>query len=313
MPTKIEWTDETWNPIRARNEETGGAGHFCVHVSPGCEHCYAEGFQKRFNNPVRYAAQDADKVEIFIHQNALEQPGRWRRPRRIFVCSMTDLFYEGHTDEMIIAVFAMMETAHWHQYQVLTKRPARMKQWLRDCWYTGRVLPNVWLGVSVEDQTRADERIPILLDTPAAVRFLSAEPLLGPINLAPLHCTDYKYGEENASIYALQTDGSYQVPASHYTENHPRLDWVIAGGESGLKARPMNPDWVRSIRDQCVAAGVPFFFKQWGAWAPLGAWDVDKGRFVEGAAKAAVERVGKKAAGRTLDGRTWGEMPEQRG
>ena len=271
MGTKIEWTDESWNPIRARNLETGRAGHFCVHKSPGCANCYAETMQARlFGNPIRYAAQDAEKVEIFIHQHALDQPSRWRRPRRIFVCSMTDLFYEGHNGGMIAAVFAMMETAHWHTFQVLTKRPERMRQWLRDEWYSGKVLPNVWLGVSVEDQAHADERISILRDTPAAVRFVSAEPLLGPIN--------------------LERGG---------------LDWVIVGGESGAGARPMNRHWAAEIRDQCQTAGVPFFFKQWGEFAPVCAainepsgWD-----------GLTMRRVGKKRAGRLLDGREWNEVP----
>ena len=240
MPTKIEWTDDSWNPLRARNKETGHAGHFCVHVSPACEHCYAEGMQPRlFGNPVRYAAQDADKVELFVPQKILEQPLRWRRPRRIFVCSMTDLFYEGYSEEMIDQVFATMALAGHHQYQVLTKRPERMRQYLtsiedgdtrlegaRDALIEGMAqkqhhertgedpslwlavnlpLENVWLGVSVEDRARK-ARIDLLRQTEAAVRFLSIEPLLedlGELDLTGIH-------------------------------------WVIVGGESGNGARPMH-------------------------------------------------------------------------
>ena len=358
MGTKIEWADESWNPIRARNRETGRAGHFCVHVSPACEHCYAEGMQARlFGNPIRYAAQDAEKVEIFMHENALMQPLRWRRPRRIFVCSMTDLFYKGHSDDLIDRVFAAMALAPQHTFQVLTKRAERMRDYFQaepwdrinaeagtlehwDKMPTLDVPPrHIWLGVSAEDQRRAEERIPVLLETPAAVRFLSAEPLLGPINLSPLHTADYKFGERLASIYALRGENAYQVPASHYTQDHPKLDQVIVGGESGAGARPMHPKWARDLRDQCQAAGVAYFLKQWGEWLPQNDdWENPKakcwadgdglprdwrdrpntylcmksdGERTSGYTGDALffKRVGKKRAGRLLDGRIWDQMP----
>ena len=263
MPTKIEWTDETWNPIRARNKETGEVGHFCVHASPGCENCYAEGMQKRlFNNPVRYAAQDADKVEMFLDEKVLARPLSWKKPRTVFVCSMTDLFLENIPDEWIDKVFAVMAIKGQTTFQVLTKRADRMREYMkaraksikhwephaRDMGYTFSYKPdgskslsllqfplqNVWLSVSAEDQKRANERIPELIETPAKIRGVSLEPLLGPINL-----------HEGGMI--------------HY------LDWVIVGGESGPKARPMELAWAEDIVDQCREAGVPCFVKQLGS------------------------------------------------
>ena len=279
--TAIEWTDATWNPIRARNLETGGVGHFCVHSSPGCRHCYAERLQKRFRNPVRYARQDAAKVEIFLDTTVLERPLRWRKPRRVFTCSMTDLFLREIGDQHIDTVFAVMGLAHRHRFQVLTKRSDRMRQYFADpdtalrianaATIAGRdfdtlrhadpphfaalaLLPfaNVDIGVSAEDQAWLDLRMAGLRGTPAARRLLSLEPLLGPVDLR------------------------YHLPF---------LDWVIAGGESGPNARPMDPDWARAVRDSCNAAGVPFFFKQWGGRTP-------------------------KAGGRLLDGRVWDELPD---
>ena len=321
MPTKIEWTDETWNPIRARNRETGRAGHFCIHTSPGCANCYAEPMQARlFGNPIRYAAQDAEKVEIFLHQHALEQPSRWKRPRRIFVCSMTDLFLLNHPADMIGAVLTRIAINPQHSFQVLTKRPERGFNCITHA-FGATPPPNLWHGVSVEDRERKG-RIDVLREIPAAVRFLSLEPLiedLGELDLAG-------------------------------------IGWVIVGGESGPGARPMHPDWARSIRDQCQAAGVPFFFKQWGAWLPgenrhynqrekergmsevawhqNGVWGTieperawrARGRYVmwepDGTlhrygeragnyfpVSAWATRVGKKRAGRLLDGREWNEMP----
>lgn len=290
--TAIEWTDATWNPIRARNLATGGIGHFCVHVSDGCRNCYAERMQPRFRNPVRYAAQDAGKVNLFLDRDALLMPLRWRRPRTVFVCSMTDLFHEGNPDAFIDRVFAIIALAPRHIFQVLTKRHARMEHYLTDRlsgdggtgdWAQAAVeltgddaragavkdaelpLRNVWLGVSAEDQKTADERLPALLRTPAACRFLSAEPLLAPIDLTGwLSCR----------------------------KCHP-LHWVIVGGESGPHSRSMHPDWARSLRDQCADAGIPFFFKQWGEYTRDGL------------------RIGRRAAGRRLDGMEWNGMPPQ--
>lgn len=359
--TKIEWTQrpgtkgETWNPIRATDKQTGGTGHFCVKVSAGCQNCYAADFQKRFNNKVRYAAQDADKVELFLDEIALLKPLHWKKPRTIFVCSMTDLFYEGHDDDWIDQVFAVMALCPQHTFIVLTKRIKTAHQYMtsiggvddvrldgfRDAMVEGMAqkiyhdrtgedpsmwlavnfpLPNVWLGVSVEDQAAANQRIPVLLDTPAAVRFLSVEPLLGPVDLTDIvtpvreGVTDHFDALDHIEAKMFEDD----------TNGIPALDWVIVGGESGHNARPMHPDWARSLRDQCKTAGVPFFFKQWGAFAP--GYSDGKG-FVQHSerylpdgtdlfnrldpekARETAAKVGKKRAGRLLDGVEHNEWP----
>lgn len=336
--TKIEWTDATWNPIRARNRGTGGVGHFCVHASPGCKHCYSERMQPRFQNAVRFGAADIAKVDVFLDDHALTQPLRWKKPRMIFACSMTDLFGDWVPDEWIDRVFAVMALAPQHTFQVLTKRAARMREYLSrhdtskvgDSITTaafrmnGAVrgyrgsggsavwpLPNVWLGVSVEDQTRADERIPDLLATPAAIRWISAEPMLGPVDLTYV---DYEGG--TTVIDALAGRHGMMVPLGGV---NAKLNWVVAGGESGPGARPMHPDWVRSLRDQCAAAGVPFMFKQWGEWLPIDSGHPDLvgpgfGKFdycpVNEPGYATHVQVGKKRAGRLLDGVLHDQFPQ---
>lgn len=279
--TAIEWTDRTWNPL------TG-----CTKVSPGCDHCYAKTMHERFNGPGSFDT-------ITLHPDRLTQPMRWRakadKSSLVFVNSMSDLFHQDVADEYIASVFAVMAAAYNHTFQVLTKRHARMRSLLSSPRWAELLVesghwdvnldpeepaPNVWLGVSVENQQWADIRIPALLDTPAAVRFLSCEPLLGPVN--------------------------WQVPAYRSRDYDHGIDWVIVGGESGSGARPMHPDWARSLRDQCVAAGVPFLFKQWGAFAP-GRPGRKPG---ESAVTEQMYRTSKKAAGRELDGRTWDEYPE---
>ncbi|MEN3123243.1 phage Gp37/Gp68 family protein [Janibacter sp. LM] len=319
--TKIEWTDATWNPV------TG-----CGKVSPGCDHCYAETIAHRFAGTKAYP----DGFAVTLHPERLDQPLRWQRPRRVFVNSMSDLFHKDIPDEYIAKVFAVMALAGQHTFQVLTKRHGRMRSLLSsdafldlfgEAVYTTEhprgeevaepvtqwPLPNVWLGVSVEDQQRADLRIPALLDTPAAVRFLSCEPLLGPVDLGLTETCDHRRR-------TCEDNGCWSA-----------LDWVIVGGESGHGARPMHPEWARSLRDQCEAAGVAFHFKQWGeyathhrehdpwAWTDPAGWvNAKSGALVTGdeaeadgsiGSYTAVWRVGKKAAGRELDGRTWDEFP----
>lgn len=307
--TRIEWTDATWNPV------TG-----CTKVSDGCRHCYAEREWARIAAPRavpnRYTGRKFTDVQE--HGDILDQPLRWQKPRRIFVNSMSDLFHPAVSDRFIADVFGVMAACPQHTFQVLTKRPERMRK-LLGAGCMGRFesdaeeaaalythaqpdwpLPNVWLGVSVEDQTTADERIPLLLDMPAAVRWVSCEPLLESLDLRPY------------------LDWSF----AHADMSRPDLDWVVVGGESGPRARPMHPGWVRSLRDQCAAADVPFLFKQWGEWLPMssgqigriGAWS--DGLFFDGCGhmsnpESNMVRAGKGAlGGRTLDGVVHDAYPE---
>ena len=231
--SSIEWTESTWNPV------TG-----CTKVSAGCRNCYAERMARR----LRAMGQPnyAKGFELALHEHSLEAPLVWRKPQTIFVNSMSDLFHKGVPLAFIQEVFAVMRRASWHRFQILTKRAGRVSDLSGDLDWA----PNIWMGVSVESQEYTN-RIDRLRGTGAAVKFLSLEPLLGPIaNLDLAH-----------------------------------MDWVIVGGESGPGARPMDPQWVRAVRDVCQHDGVPFFFKQWGG-------------------------VNKKKAGRSLDGQTWDEMPQ---
>jgi protein gp37 len=296
--TAIEWSDATWNP-------TAG----CSLVSPGCTNCYAMRVAHRLARMPEqrefYAGMTQESKagpvwtgSVRLIEKALDRPLHWTRPRRIFVNSMSDLFHEALPYAAIDKVFAVMALAPQHTFQVLTKRAERMRDYVggfpdrraifdshSGLDYVTWPLPNVWLGVSVEDQERADERIPHLLATPAAVRFLSCEPLLGPI----------EFSDVSRRSDAIEQLGRRALAG---------IGWVIAGGESGPNARPMHPDWARSLRDQCAAAGVAFFFKQWGEYAPATAVG-ETWRHPE-----VPQRVGKKRAGRLLDGRTHDEFPD---
>ena len=370
--SKIEWTEATWNPF---------AG--CSKVSPGCKNCYAirdahrlsnntnEKIRKKYEGTVTPDGKNWTG-KMNLDEEALLLPLRWTKPRKIFVNSMSDLFHENVPDEWIKKVFTVMALCPQHIFQVLTKRPERMKAyfekqkdewsdlgvseyaediecaafefiykegklkkeleeagWWRDYHYTEEgkkdgarlyyseieYLQNVWLGVSVEDQKTANERIPLLLKTPAAIRWLSVEPLLDFVNLTRLQETRFSAGTNalNGTRHNLfSTDTQYS-----------KIDWVVIGGESGHNARSMHPDWVRSIRDQCQAASVPFFFKQWGEWTPRkaicelhgenGQEQTEEllisGRWAHWRNGQWMCGVGKKKAGRILDGRTWDEMP----
>lgn len=326
--TKIQWCDSVWNPT------TG-----CSKVSEGCRNCYAERLWPRLKAMGNAAYRDRNFNDVACHPERLEQPLEWKKPRRIFVNSMSDLFHEDVPFEFVDRVMNAAYTAKQHVYLVLTKRPERMKLYFESCRERG--LPvvfwmqhglNLWLGVSVENQATADERIPLLLQTPAVVRFISAEPLLGPINLTRL-CDDKAYTIDSINGIMRSNDPISLNPESPLQMN--KLDWVITGGESGPKARPAHPDWVRSLRDQCQAANIPFFFKQWGEFAQCdyegkdyGAryidsqcidgelWDLDKcdekGNLYSTGDNLICPkckglgyiRVGKKKAGRILDGRT---------
>jgi protein gp37 len=311
--TGIEWTDATWNPVRG-----------CSRVSEGCRHCYAERVAARFAGPGKpyeglakvTAPRDLlDRVggrrngwtgEVRLIAERLADPLRRKKPRRIFVNSMSDLFHEKLTNEQIAAVFGVMAAAPHHTFQVLTKRAKRLREWFAwatrhgdghdlmrfgpsalitcaweacsgDAWEdleppeklgsipsadifgTTWPLPNVWLGVSVENQAAADERIPELLATPAAVRFLSCEPLIGPVDLEHIrHSFGHGPSGESYEITScLEDDDGFGLNAEH-----ARIDWVITGCESGPGARPCDVAWLRSLRDQCASARVPFFLKQ---------------------------------------------------
>lgn len=326
--THIEWTDATWNPV------TG-----CTRVSPGCVNCYIDWAPPFRIEGRHFTDRDGNRSHaigattgVRLHPDRLDWPLRKRswRGKRVFVCSLADLFHDDVPDEYIARVFAVMALTPEVTYQVLTKRPARMRALLSSPDFHWRVwhglltashaamltippyvtahfhggarlgerhmtpLPNVWLGVTVEDQERADLRIPILLDTPAAVRWLSCEPLLGPVDL------------DATGMGVTGTSGPESRPSA--------VDWVVAGGESGPNARPMHPSWARSLRDQCATAGVPFLFKQWGDLVteeqapeditlPAVSW-----RHL-GDDQPPVWRVGKKRAGRLLDGRTHDGYP----
>jgi protein gp37 len=239
LVSKTEWTDATWNPVRG-----------CTKISPGCKYCYAERFAERFRGVPGHPFEQGFDLRLVPHK--LGEPLRWSEPRMIFVNSMSDLFHDQVPDSYISLVATTMHLARWHTYQVLTKRSERMRDMLRGPLREAAREPHIWWGVSVEDRKYGLPRIADLQAAPAAVRFLSVEPLLEDIGELPLE----------------------------------GISWVIVGGESGPGARPMQEDWVLSIREQCEAAGVAFFFKQWGG-------------------------VRKKVAGRTLRGRTHDEIPKR--
>jgi protein gp37 len=305
--TKISWTDATWSPV------TG-----CTKTSEGCLRCYIDR-----TPPFRMAHRKFDgpgigaTTGVKLHSERLHIPLKWRTPRMIFVCSLADLFQDEVPDQFIADVFAVISIGTQHIFQVLTKRHARLRSLLNSPHFWAlvdgarqarghdplpgdapHVLENAWIGVSTENQKWADIRIPALLQTPAAVRWISAEPLLGPIDL---------------TSWTTWTDGSLRCPKPEF--GIAALNWVVCGGESGPNARPMSPEWARSLRDQCVSADVAYHFKQWGEWSPDTTFNLGEGNgrrlhyrrtFVDG---TALDRVGKKAAGRLLDGREWSEFP----
>jgi protein gp37 len=237
--SKIEWTDATWNPVRG-----------CTKISPGCKHCYAERFAERFRGVPGHPFEQGFDLRLIPEK--LAEPLRWGEPRMIFVNSMSDLFHERVRAQFIARVAATMRIARWHTYQVLTKRSDRLRELLCGALAEAAGERHIWWGVSVEDRKYGIPRIADLQATPAAVRFLSVEPLLEDIGSLPLE----------------------------------GISWVIVGGESGPGARPMKQAWVESIQEQCDAAGVPFFFKQWGG-------------------------ARKKVTGRTLHGRTYNGIPKR--
>lgn len=311
--TKIEWTDATWNPI------TG-----CSVISPGCANCYAMKLAgtRLQHHPSRAGLTRETKAgpvwngTIRFNEEWLGQPLHWKRPRMVFVCAHGDLFHEDVPNAWIDRVFAVMALSPQHTFQVLTKRAERMRAYLsRHRWHlwaaAGRIidahrwenlppimgcdytpLPNVWLGISAEDQQRADERVPELLATRAAVRFVSAEPMLGPISFETI-CA------RGGSVHDA-------LRGWVWGEDHgPKLDWIIAGGENG--PRPMQAEWAQSIRDQCATAGTAFFFKQWGSHIPAGQTMANGKVWQPGCGTRL--RATKSITGRLLDGIEHSAMP----
>ena len=288
MSSKIEWTNETWNPI------TG-----CTPVSEGCQRCYAKRMAQRLAGRFGYPKRP-DEFKVTLHGDKINQPLKWRKPRMVFVCSMGDLFHEDVPQDAIRDVFARMWKQK-HTFQILTKRPERMAEFIK--WYSKwvgfdawpREYPNVWLGVTAEDQRCCDERVPILLDTPAAVRFVSCEPMLSPvvmpkyIRLPHPVVSEIPIGPRVGAgpgihkVY-LNPRGARSVMSTMPVGAEPKMlgikpdecedlglgiNWLICGGETGPGARPMHPDWARSLRDQTRQAGVPFFMKQMSRKEPI--------------------------------------------
>jgi len=268
MPTRIEWAEESWNPV------TG-----CTPISEGCTHCYAKRMARRLAGRFGYP-ESPNEFDVTYHRDRLDQPFHWKKPRRIFVCSMSDLSHDDVNDYFIIRAFKVMKRCPQHTFMVLTKRPGRMSMWVTDRWNLGErqpTLPNVWLGVTAENQKWADLRIPELLRTPAAVRFVSIEPMLSAIDLTPwledaMLCgihgrvpRQYWTTQKSCGLCMEERSVSAGMAPSLARDIQQGLSWCIIGGETGPGARPMHPDWARGVRDQCEAAGVPFFFKSWGA------------------------------------------------
>lgn len=340
--TKIEWSDATWNVI------TG-----CSPVSPGCANCYAAQLAgtRLKNHPSRAGltkevnGRPVWTGDVRFNEEWLTLPLRWKKPRRIFVCAHSDIFHSNVPDEWLDKIFAVMVLASQHTFQVLTKRPERMRAYIHAIMDGQRqlassattiksglagmavasvlkkgIIHNVWLGVTAENQEQANKRIPLLMGTPAAKRFVSIEPMLSHVDLEAVVFRHSKGFWGDALSWS-------HLPYSRREELkngavYPAIDWVICGGESGPNARPMHPDWVRSLRDQCQEANVPFFFKQWGNWCPqsighsgeIGAWN--NGAFYRNCADIKnnennMNRVsGKKYAGyNLLDGKEYLEVP----
>lgn len=358
--SKIEWTESTWNPLVGCTKVSQGCKHcyamtMAARIANAAQRFLRDGkvltdVQNAYLRVVRWERGGMDAADFYdkalpqwnnrveLIESVLMAPLRAKNPKVYFVNSMSDLFHEAVSFEFVDKVFAAMALCPQHTSQVLTKRPERAAEYFAIEDTAARIglateefrgpgycdwewpLPNVWIGTSVEDQKTADERIPHLLQVPAAVRFLSCGPLLGPVDLLDLPASypEEEGGESlNRPLLRLNAlKGGYWCGPGRFGPETRSVNWVICGGESGHGARPMHPDWARSLRDQCAAAGVPFFFKQVGEWA----WSenndelltLGSGRLRKGEAEEWPKwtRVGKKRAGRLLDGREWNQFPE---
>ncbi len=354
--SKIEWTDAVWNPVVG-----------CEKVSEACKNCYAIGMAHRLAG-IEHSAKKYEGItkkteggrinftgKVRLDEASLLKPFQWKKGKKIFANSMGDLFHKDVPFEWIDKVFAVMALCPHHTFQILTKRPERMreyfesrvsnfnqpiedcileivrkddivfennknnawvslfKEWVDEggqkayCTLSTDAMPNVWLGATVENQKTANERIPHLLACPAKVRFLSCEPLLEAIDLNGIF-EDFCDGGKMSYIYPLK--GYRHTTQTIKNTTIPKIDWVIVGGESGRGARPTHPDWVRSIRDQCKEAGVPFFFKQWGEWLPADGRRLYQYKRIDIDFETCMLKVGKHASGRLIDGQEHNEMPQ---
>mgnify|MGYP000857509373 CR=1 FL=1 len=358
-PTKIEWTDFAWNPIRARNRETGEVGHYCQKISPACTHCYAAAFnvqqrhRRKDGQPGKsgtgldFVPASLPRLELFVDREELLSPLRRKKPTRIFVCDMTDLFLSEHSVAWLDMVLAVMALCPQHTFQVLTKRPRRMSEymallktaaedWQRkvgsnftetdvlnfrwlSAWnpalapggaipHNSWPLPNVHFGVTVEDQVRAEERLPLLAATPAAARFVSYEPALEQVDFERINAGNgYRLDALRGNLHGLITRDIKPTG---------RIDQIICGGESGPKSRPSDPAIFRRTRDACDRANVAFFFKQHGDWCAfedipeewLRTHDIEAfpSQMI---GERSVHRIGKSNAEAMLDGQEWRETP----
>lgn len=321
----IQWTDHTFNPWRG-----------CTKVSQGCKNCYAETLSAR--NPSVLGIWGPKGSRPVAAESYWKQPEKWDREakeqgvrKRVFCASLADVFEGPETmpadawEDVELArlrLWAWIEATPNLDWLILTKRPENF--WKVGLSFfggpglmAGGMPENAWIGTSVEDQKTADERIPELLKIPATVRFLSCEPLIGSVQLDALTC-GADFDAEGAGYYNSLKGKAFELDGEP-GQSGPSIDWVICGGESGHGARPMHPDWARSLRDQCVSAGVPYFFKQWGEWAPESNLNPESDRLdhislynaeyhvFEGGGRS--YKIGKKRAGRLLDGREWNEFP----
>lgn len=346
MSTKIQYCDESINPIR-----TSDGGYHCTKVSPGCKHCFGEGFNNRFGNHKPY---DNSPAEFVINRTAMQKPYQWKKHKRIFVQDMSDLFLGDIAINKQLKVLELTQVYPQHTLLFLTKRPLVAKLAI-DYYLKHRIRekimpPNFWIGVSAENQATANERIPILLQVPAAVHWVSMEPMLGPVGLTnylkKYSCRECGWEGNNPLNQALargRGDMEFKIfqfcPSCKIMIKEtdgwkiiepPSIDWVVCGGETGPGARPMHPDWPRRVRDDCVAAGVLFWFKGWGEWVPedqnwgalttrtaMSALYVDSRNGetkpaktgARGDYRVTVQRVGKKRSGNRLDGKIWEQLP----
>lgn len=298
----ISWTDHTFNLVWG-----------CQKVSPGCTNCYAETLAKRYGFDVWGPAKTTARRTMSA--NYWRQPLRWNeaarkaeKRARVFCCSMADVFEDHPTNaQERPRLWELIKQTPWLDWLLLTKRPENFRAFLPS-GFRVEPWPNVWLGTSVENQEYAEKRIPYLLDVPAKVRFLSCEPLLGPVEL-------WRFDEEDQALRGIgiirsggMTPSTPDSLPERYDDSYAGIDWIIAGGESGHGARPMHPDWARSLRDQAQTAGVAFHFKQWGEYTPYRPNEKSLPSARIGARY--LYRAGKHAAGRLLDGRTWDELPQ---